>query len=692
LGLALLVLCGYAAFAGGATQSPAEPRLQVAICVVTVLAAGAWLWSGSLRLKAPRTAAWGAAALIAFAVWSGLSLEWSAAADNTWTEFNRTFAYVLMLGLAISFGASSRQPLQAVLRALLVLVDVLVVYALGQKLLPGLHIGGLIDLNQTVQYSRLEQPLGYWNALALLLAMGAPAALSLAAHKAATKTTRIVSLVTLQLIVVTIGFTESRGGFIAIVIALAVCVAIGRRRLAMLMWAGVAVLGGVLPLVFGLLCAPLTSDNVPLSSREHAGAWLLLAVVAAVVLLVLAARWLYELEPVTEISQERERGIWRLLATAAGGVVVVGVIAVSAHYGGPGAALRHLWHSFKATGSITVSNPNRLFSAESSNRWGWWVQALRGFWARPLGGWGAGSFPVVDLLFRRDELTAANAHSVPLQWLVETGIVGVALALSAWALLLRSAVATVRGSTADRWAARALVAAVVAYAVHAFYDWDWDIPGVTLPALVLLGVLVGSLSRQSEARASVRASAPVLGAVTVAALPGSRRPGPILRLGALALLVAAICVFAASAVLPSVAASRAAAAGVAASTPTPASLERAEHDAQVAAKLDPLSPSGPIVLSNVADQLNRPRIARSYVLEALRREPDADWQAWNSLATLDVVLGDYRQALTAAQRVLQLNPRLQGAGLVQIETEATAANLGLASPRHSATAPPTPGV
>ena len=50
-------------------------------------------------------------------------------------------------------------------------------YALGQKLVPGLHLAGVFTLDQTGLLPRLQEPLGYWNALALLVAMGIPVAL-----------------------------------------------------------------------------------------------------------------------------------------------------------------------------------------------------------------------------------------------------------------------------------------------------------------------------------------------------------------------------------------------------------------------------------------------------------------------------------------------------------------------------------
>src|SRR5947209_4528740 len=82
LGGALVALVLYAAFAHGAAGGAAEARLQVAIPIVAALAAAAWLWSGTLRLAAPRMAVAGIALLTIFAAWSGLSVMWSVAPDQ----------------------------------------------------------------------------------------------------------------------------------------------------------------------------------------------------------------------------------------------------------------------------------------------------------------------------------------------------------------------------------------------------------------------------------------------------------------------------------------------------------------------------------------------------------------------------------------------------------------------------------
>src|SRR5205814_7472766 len=52
----------------------------------------------------------------------------------------------------------------------------------------------------------------------------------------------------------------------------------------------------------------------------------------------------------------------------------------------------------------------------------------------------------------------------------------------------------------ERLVAAAGLGAATAYAVHSLYDWDWDIPAVTVPALLFLGVLAGAAGRETTSR------------------------------------------------------------------------------------------------------------------------------------------------------------------------------------------------
>ena len=71
--------------------------------------------------------------------------------------------------------------------------------------------------------------------------------------------------------------------------------------------------------------------------------------------------------------------------------------------------------------------------------------------------------------------------------------------------------------------AAALLAASLAYGIHCFYDWDWNIAALSLPAFLFLGVLAG---RWAGPRSSPSAGDP--------RRPGRPRGRPGLRSLALA--------------------------------------------------------------------------------------------------------------------------------------------------------------
>ena len=87
-------------------------------------------------------------------------------------------------------------------------------------------------------------------------------------------------------------------------------------------------------------------------------------------------------------------------------------------------------------------------------------EAVGGFADEPLRGWGAGSFPLVHRRYREDELAVRQPHSVPLQFLAGTGIVGLTLLLGLVAAAAAAGVGAVRRlAGAERDAAAALLAA-----------------------------------------------------------------------------------------------------------------------------------------------------------------------------------------------------------------------------------------
>jgi O-Antigen ligase len=639
LGSALLALCLYAAFAHGAVEPAAFERIQIAVTVVCVVAVSGWLWNRTLVLRAPALGWVGLALLTAFAVWCALTLSWSVAPDPTWAESNRAVTYALVVALAIALGASHAHALELVAAGFLAVCLAVTAYALGQKLLPGLHLAGLVHLNQTGQLPRLQEPFGYWNALALFVAFGVPLALAGALDASRSEGVRVAAEVAIVPMLVTLAFTYSRGGVLALVCGLAVGIAVSGAGLRWLMWLALAGLAAAPAAVLGLLSHSLTAMNVGLGSRELAGVELAGVLAASMTLLAIAARRLIGRERATVVSASAVRRIRHRLVGGVTALVLAALLAVTFSSRGLTGTVSHAWSSFTTTKAVAVYDPGRLLSADSENRWVWWKEAADAIAARPIAGWGAGSFGVVHLLYRRNTLSVQQPHSVPLQFLAETGVIGALLGLGGIVLLLICALRAVRRlpSGRERLLATGLLAASAAYAVHSLYDWDWDIPGVTLPALLFLGVLAG--------RAGTR--------------PPKANPAPLarpmLRAVLLALSVFGLAAFAVSVIVPRVAAAKAEQALVSASTASRAQLRPALAGALLASRLDPLSDAGLLAAATIEIHIGNAEQSRRDLFAALGRQP-TDGEAWQRLAAEDLALGDTPDALVAARRARALDP------------------------------------
>lgn len=704
---ALVVLVLYAACAHGAVQGPDEARLQVVFALVAALAGAFSLWTGKLRFAAEPLTWGGVVLLAAFAVWSGVSVIWSVAPQQTWLELNRYLVYVVALGLGIALGASSRRSQELIVGGFLTVVIAVTLYALGQKLLPGLHVPGVFSLDRTSRFSRLQDPFGYWNALALFVVMGAPCALMLVVERSRPQWLRLAALVSLELMLLTIAFTYSRGGVVVLVLGLAVAIALCGERLRSLTWLALTALAMLVPLLYGLISHSLGSSHVSLASRELAGVILLGLLLLSIAALLAGGRRLLGLESTVSLSRSRTRATVRGLVAALAVVVVIGLLALTFSSRGLTGTISHTWHGFTAARSIAANDPSRLGSADSGNRVLWWKEALGAFSDSPIKGWGAGSFPVLHLLYRRNTLPVKQPHSVPLQWLAETGLIGALLATASFVLLLTAAVRAVRRARAgrERLLGAALLAAGVAYAVHACYDWDSDIPGVTLPALILLGVLLGYARIYGRARARSRPSPSHRSSrISLSGrLVGERRAGSPRQAGSRLLgivaLSAAMCCLALSAALPSIAADKASTAFLAtANAVGTVGLDHPQSLAIQSSRLDPFSVAGLEVESRIATRRGDYPVARIDLLRAVRRDP-SDEQSWAGLALINIEMGEFAPALSAAKRALALDPEGGGgfaaktASLVMLlESPPEDSATSTATPVHSTPAPPAPSV
>jgi hypothetical protein len=661
---ALLLALAYGTFFHGAAQVPDENRLQVALAVVAVLACGTWLFYGGLRMDASRWGWVGVALLVGFVAWCAISLAWSVAPDRTWTEFNRATAYAIVVVLGLCLGASHPRALERLAVGWLVIAVGVALWAVGGKVAPWIAVGP-IDLNHTSGLSRLRAPLDYWNALALVLAMAAPIALRVAVERALPRVARLAGLAALYLFVVVIALTLSRGGVVALIIALAVATGLAHARARCVVLSVATVVAAVPALAFALTSHALTTDGLPLAQRTGDGLILGGLMLVSCAALLLGAWRLDGVRVRMPLGASRRLG--RALALAAAVLLVVAMVGLGVSDRGLGGTVSAQVNMLTQVREQRLTDPNRLLSTNAGNRWVWWKEAVDAWSDKPVVGWGAGSFPVLHLEYRRNQLAVLQPHSVPLQFLAETGLVGAILALGGLLVLLvvgvRRVVALTPGLT--RGLAAAVAAATIAWAVHGLVDWDWDIPGVTLPAMALLGVLAGRYGPPLR---------PMRGL--------SSMPLRALALGGATIVLACVAL---SAAFPAV--SDSLATDALANVPdraTPADLRAAAADASTASSLDPLSVEGP--LAEAAIDLRRGRLvaARAKILAAAGRQPDSV-QVWRQLAAIELARRDAQGGLRAVQRALALDPLDQG--LVALASGIVA---GVTPPNGSATATGTP--
>src|SRR6476661_2435893 len=156
--------------------------------------------------------------LAAFLAWTAASATWSVAAPGAIRELERG---LLLLSALVAAMLLVRHHMRPVLGGVLGGITIACGYGLARRLFPS-HFGGAFD---AIAGYRLDEPLGYWNAVGLFAAMGTLLAIGFAA-RGRTLLTRAFASAAPIILVPTLYFTFSRGGWAALAIGLAVAVAI----------------------------------------------------------------------------------------------------------------------------------------------------------------------------------------------------------------------------------------------------------------------------------------------------------------------------------------------------------------------------------------------------------------------------------------------------------------------------------
>ncbi len=290
---------------------------------------------------------------------------------------------------------------------------------------------------------KLSYPIGYWNALAALVAIGIPLALY-AATGARALIWRAVGAAGVPLLALCAYLTASRGGAIEVVLGVLVFLVLAPDRIPKLAVTLVCGAGSAL-LIAAADQRPAVRDGLRTPLAAHQGNQLIaiaIAVAVGVALLVYA---------IALVERHVERPRWSdALAARTTSVsslfgVVVALDRPSSRAGGPGFLSRE-WSQFKtAAGPATISRRHgpaavaerhRQRSLPATGR-----PAARAGERHPLTGTGAGTFVY---WWARDGSASGgfvqDAHSLYLQALGELGYPGLVLisAFIAWILALRA--------------------------------------------------------------------------------------------------------------------------------------------------------------------------------------------------------------------------------------------------------------
>ena len=429
-----------------------------------------------------------AGALAAFAGWTALSASWSPALGDAVNDADRVVFYAAAFALAVVV-MRAPEVRRVAPDAVLWGIVVVALYALAGRLLPD-----LVEVERaSVAGDRLDQPLTYWNAMGILTGLGAVLATAVAADERRALAYRAAACGAGVVCGLACYLTFSRASWAAVVAGLAVLLLV-RPRLA----AGVAAwLWGAATLVLvGALRAFPAALHLDRGADAQASDGLPVALLCA----VLAAS-----AGVAFALAMRRRAAPRG-AAASGGAGGAGAASGGAAGAGParGFARPHGWLAAGAVAAVLAAGLAVSFATERSEeisksaervttlktyRGEYWRVALRSFADHPVAGVGTAGFQVEWIREREDRTFAFDAHSLYIETLAELGLVGFLLLGSFAAALAGGVRRRFREAPGDPLLA-AGAAVLGAFAVHAGMDWDWEMPAVTLPALLLAAAVI----------------------------------------------------------------------------------------------------------------------------------------------------------------------------------------------------------
>ena len=637
------VLAAIALRAGGGLQLQPTTEVEMALEL-----GGGVVAAGALLAGRDRRAAYGIPALLCFGAlvaFTIASILWSVNPSDSWQEASRTLSYAVVFGVAMAFARFAPHRWAALVGGTVVASTIICGYALLTKVFPG-------ALNPDEVYARLREPFGYWNAVGLMAALGAPGCLWLGARRDGHAAINALAYPALGLMLLTLLMAYSRGGLLALLIGLVVWFALVPLRLR-----GVAVLaasagGALLVAIWAFGQDGLSKDRMAIDQRAAAGheLGLLLIVLVAGLLAAGLAIGFAAARRAPRSDIRRAAGITILVALALVPIAGAGALAFSTR--GLGGSISHGWKQLTDPHASTPPNDPGRLTAIGSVRARYWNEALKMWKGHPMKGVGAGGYATLRPRYRQDDLDVRHAHGYVVQTLADLGITGMLISVALVAFWLIAATSAIgrrrlewlRDFPPERIGLLTLLSVVVIFAAHSFADWTWFVPGNAVVALVCAGWLAGRGPLVPEPVASHRGLAERMRA----GMRVPQRAAP----AAGALLVALIAAWATWQPLRSQNSMDDALAALESKN-----VKAARADAQAAQDRNPLAVEPLFVRSVVEQQAGDPAGARRALEDAVKLQP-TNSEPWLRLADYALnVEHDPAQAEAALGPALYLDPR-----------------------------------
>jgi len=614
LGFLLVV---YLALNGGGFDPVIRNQLGIAVWWGVLLG----LAVGALPLNKLRYGSWVALGLLAAYVgWVALSFLWSRSPEGTVADLGRVATYLGVFALALSIrGPKGARRMAGALGTAIVVVAIV-------ALLSRLHPAWFPEARETVRLladarNRLAYPLGYWNGVASLVAIGLPLVLYTACS-ARHIATQALAAAALPAMALTVYFTFSRGGTGAAVLGLALFLALAHDRLPKAVTLLAATTGAAILIVAAGQREALNSGLGGPAAHDQGNELLAMTLVVCAGVGFIQAGLAVAL-------RHRRRPAWsrpsrRASLAMVGGAIAAVVIAAIA-LGASGKAST-AWHDFKDAKG-TPQGAARFSNFSSNGRWPYWRSTLKENESAPLNGTGSASFESWWAQHGTIGGFVQDAHSLYFETLGELGIFGLALIVSflGW-ILVAGARRYARAARDRRTQLAAALAGCAAFCFGAAFDWLWELAVIPIAFLLLASVLVSA----GESRR--RAPLPIVARVV----------GVGISLAAVAAI--AIPLSAASSLQKSQADARA------------SHLAEALGEARSAQRVEPFAAAPRLQEALLLEAQHRLGAAATAARAATEHESD-EWRAWLIRSRIEAERGRAGASVASYRKARSLNPR-----------------------------------